>query len=299
MTSYAYRILAVDDSESVRRTLRRIIQREGYEFDAASNGKAALEKMEKWLPDIVLLDVKMPVMNGMETCQLLKADYKYSFIYVIMLTQKAEVEDEIEGLDSGADDYVSKPFHPQTLLARIRRGLRSVKDRQESSLDPLTKLYNRRAFNLFLEQEKAGSIRYGRNLSFIIADLDNFKRVNDTFGHQTGDLVLKETSEIIREKLRASDLPARWGGEELAILLPETDLEGAKSVAESIRQKIESHQYSEVGHVTASLGVATLIDENTDLFAIADKALYQAKEAGRNRVVAAHGDINGNPAARS
>lgn len=279
------KILAVDDSENVRKTLVRILKRENYDVNTASNGQEALENIYKWLPDIVILDVKMPVMDGIEVCRRIKTNHKFSFIYVIMLTMKTDAVNEVEGLDAGADDYIAKPFHPKVLLARVRSGLRVAKEKQNASLDALTGLHNRRVFEMFLNQEKAKSARYGRPLSLIVMDLDHFKKVNDTYGHFTGDSVLKTVAEILKNQTRASDLPARWGGEEMVVLLPETDLDGAKSVAESLRGKIESQEFPDAGRVTASFGVACMSDENSDLFGAADKAMYLAKTSGRNKVV--------------
>jgi diguanylate cyclase (GGDEF)-like protein len=286
------KILVVDDSENILKTLKRILSKEGYEIQTAADGGMAMEKVYSWLPDLVLLDVKMPVMNGIEVCRLIKSNQKYSFIFVIMLTMKTDVEDEVDGFESGADDYIPKPFHPKTLMARVKRGLNMVKEKQDAAFDPLTKLYNRRVFELFLQQEMAAARRYQRPLSLVIMDLDHFKKVNDVFGHQVGDRVLEDVARILRDATRNCDLPARWGGEEMAVLLPETDPNGAKRMAENLRQKIEEHLFPEAGKITASFGVASMSDGEPDLFSLADKALYQAKKTGRNKVVLA---IEGSP----
>ena len=183
---------------------------------------------------------------------------------------------------------MSKPFHPKTLLARVRRGLNLVREKQDASFDSLTKLYNRRVFELFFQQETAAARRYKRPLSLVIMDLDHFKAVNDTYGHQAGDRVLEEVARMLRDQTRNCDLPARWGGEEMAVLLPETDQRGAETMAESLRRKIEAHPFPDVGNITASFGVATMSGVDAELFSLADKALYQAKESGRNKVVLAN-----------
>ncbi len=279
------KILIVDDSERVLRTLRRILAKEDYSVEMAQDGEEALDKVCKWLPDLVLLDVRMPKIDGMEVCRRIKNNHKYSFMYVIMLTIKSGTEDEVAGFDTGADDYVPKPFNPHTLLARVRRGLRMVKEKQDASFDPLTKLYNRRVFELFMDQETAKFRRYQHPLSLVMADLDDFKKINDTFGHKTGDLILQEFANILRRGIREADLPARWGGEEFAVLLPETDIKGAEKLAECLCQTIGMHDFPNVGHLTASFGVAGMTDADHDLVQVADKALYQAKQTGRNKVV--------------
>ncbi|MGE0083376.1 MAG: diguanylate cyclase [Desulfococcaceae bacterium] len=281
------RILVVDDHNKIRTILRRILEKEEYEVEMAATGEEALEKIFSQIPDLVLLDVMMPGMDGLEVCRQVKSNHKYSFIYIILLTAKNTTEDEVAGLDKGADDYISKPFNHQTLLARIRKGIRQVKDKQAAYLDPLTRLYNRRVFELFFQQEKSKCGRYCHPMSLLILDLDHFKQVNDRFGHQAGDIVLKEVADIILENIRGADLAARWGGEELAIILSETEIRGAEILAEKLRKIIADHDFPEVGHVTASLGVACMTKPDDDLFSDADKALYEAKQSGRNRVVAA------------
>lgn len=278
------KILIVDDSERVLKTLQRILAREDYSVEMAQDGEEALDKVCKWLPDLVLLDVKMPKIDGMEVCRRIKNNHKYSFIYVIMLTIKSSTEDEVAGFETGADDYVPKPFNPQILLARVRQGLRMVKKNQDASFDPLTRLYNRRVFELFMNQETAKFRRYQHPLSLIMTDLDNFKKINDAFGHKTGDLILQDFANILRQGIREADLPARWGGEEFAVMLPETDLKGAEKLAECLRQAIELHNFPHVGNITASFGVSGMTDADSDLVHAADKALYQAKQTGRNKV---------------
>ncbi len=280
------RILVVDDHSKIRTILSRILEKENYEVELAANGEEALEKIFNQIPDLVLLDVMMPKMDGLEVCRHVKGNHKYSFIYIILLTAKNTTEDEVTGLDTGADDYISKPFNHKTLLARIRKGLRQVRDKQAAYLDPLTRLYTRRVFELFFQQERSKCDRYCHPLSLLILDLDHFKNVNDSFGHQAGDMVLKEVADIIRANIRGADLASRWGGEEIAIILTETDIRGAEVLAEKLRSIIANHDFPEVGHVTASLGVSCMTKADDDLFAAADKALYEAKQSGRNRVVA-------------
>lgn len=286
MSERPSKILIVDDNTAIQNILRRLLRRGDYWIQTADEGESALVRAMEWLPDLILLDVMMPGIDGLEVCRRLKSNPKYNFIYVILLTARSEAEDEVAGLDIGADDYVSKPFQPETLMARIRKGLRQMSDRMDAAFDPLTGLYNRRSFEAFYRQEVAKSRRYDTPLSLILVDLDHFKRVNDTHGHQAGDQVLAAVGGILRQATRDADLAARWGGEEMALLLPETDGPGAHVVAEKLRERIAAHPFPAVGRVTASFGVATLSESpvDVDLVAEADKALYRAKAAGRNRV---------------
>ena len=198
-----------------------------------------------------------------------------------------ESESKVKGLDLGCDDYVTKPFDPEELVARICRGLRTVEEKRRAITDSLTGLYNRSFFYTCLEMEIGKARRYRHPLSLIMLDLDYFKRVNDTHGHEIGDVVLIELAEILKKNCRQSDIPARWGGEEFVLLLTETDLEGAINRAEKNRQVIASHGFTGAGHMTASFGVAGLSGDGQNLLGQADAALYEAKRAGRNKVAVA------------
>ncbi len=279
------KILIADDNVSIQNILRRLLRRHDYWLQVAEDGEVALAKAMEWLPDVILLDIMMPKLDGLEVCRRLKSNPKYQFVYVIMLTARNEAEDEVAGLDTGADEYIAKPFQPETLMARIRKGLRQMAHRMDAAFDPLTGLYNRRSFEAFYHQEVAKCRRYSAPLSLILVDLDHFKNVNDTYGHQVGDRVLAAVAAILREATREADLAARWGGEEMALLLPETDGQGADVVAEKLREKIAGHAFPEAGQVTASFGVATMNSDAMDLIAAADNALYRAKASGRNRVI--------------
>jgi diguanylate cyclase (GGDEF)-like protein len=284
MTERPAKLLIADDNTSIQNILRRLLRRHDYWVQTAEDGEAALALAMEWLPDLILLDVMMPRLDGLEVCRRLKSNPKYHFIYVIMLTARSDAEDEVAGLDTGADDYIAKPFQPETLMARIRKGLRQMSDRVDAAFDPLTGLYNRRSFEAFYRQEVAKSKRYRAPLSLILVDLDHFKQVNDTHGHQAGDRVLATVAEILQQATREADLASRWGGEEMALLLPETDGRGARVVAEKLRERIAAQPFEDVGRVTASFGVATLEGPYVDLVSEADQALYRAKAAGRNRV---------------
>jgi diguanylate cyclase (GGDEF)-like protein len=274
----------VDDSNMVRKTLRRHLAREDVELDEAVDGQDALGKAATFLPDLMVLDVMMPRLDGIEVARRIKADPKLSHIYIIMLTALREVQDEVKGLDSGADDYITKPFNPESLMARIHRGLRVSREKSAAIRDSLTGLGNRRAFDAALNHELARIRRTGGPVSLIMCDIDHFKKVNDTLGHQTGDLVLKELAEIIKASCRDLDVPARFGGEEFVILLPDTSLEGAALAAERLRAAVEAHVFPGAGHVTVSLGVAQASEHPEELVNQSDQAMYAAKRGGRNRL---------------
>jgi diguanylate cyclase (GGDEF)-like protein len=214
-------------------------------------------------------------------------------IPVIFLTGSERRDDKIRGLDLGAVDYVTKPFDPFELLARVRAALRTkhLQDLlvQHSQIDPLTELANRRALTERLKQEWARTRRAQGRLAFIMGDVDHFKRVNDTHGHHVGDRVLRHVAGAVAESCRTSDLPARYGGEEFAVVVPDQSVEGAERLAERCRREVELVSVDAEGEavrVTASFGVADAADAGSPehLIRLADEALYRAKEAGRNRV---------------
>jgi diguanylate cyclase (GGDEF)-like protein len=279
------RILIVEDNPNTREMLQRHLTKAGYEVFEAENGEVALAQIKRDLPDLVLLDVTMPGMSGFEVCHKLRNTPQSELIYIIMVTAVAGIEQKIHGLDTGANDYVTKPFDIEELLARIRVALCTVSEKRDAVLDPLTKLYNKSFFSAHLAQEVSKAQRYQRRLSLIIGDIDHFKHINDTYGDQVGDAVIVEIGKILRIHCRRSDIPARWGGEEVAVLLPETDLMGGMMLAERIRQTIESYQFEGIEQLTISFGVATLTSDRHELIKRADASLSEAKKSGRNKVV--------------
>jgi diguanylate cyclase (GGDEF)-like protein len=267
-----------------------------------ATGAEAREQLTKTPWDLAILDRKLPDMDGAVLCQELKAIPEFKARYIIMLTGEDEQEDKVEGLDLGADDYITKPFQSAELLARIRAAKRIVDLQQElletnkrlerlSITDGLTRLYNYRYFQDELSRAFEESQRYGRPLSLAIVDLDFFKKINDTYGHAVGDEVLKTVSRIFQDSIRSTDVAARYGGEEFAVMMPETELGDAITFAEKIRELVESTsvttQAGEV-RVTVSIGVASVphakIRAAKELVVAADKALYRAKRGGRNQV---------------
>lgn len=291
-------ILVVDDTPTNIQVLAEAL-RTDYRVRVAGSGKAAFDIIAKLgAPDLILLDVMMPDMDGYEVCRRLKQQPETRNIPVIFVTAKSDVVDEELGLRLGAVDYIIKPFHLPIVMARVRNhiSLKMKTDLLESQamLDGLTSIPNRRRFDEALENEWKRAHRSGLPLSLIMLDIDFFKRYNDNYGHGAGDECLKKVAASLAGAIdRPSDLVARYGGEEFVALLPETEAEGTRNIAEHIRSAVESlglpHQYSDVsGNVTVSVGYACLIPGTeggqTELLRLADEKLYAAKESGRNRV---------------
>lgn len=236
----------------------------------APNGTIALKIINEDKPDLVLLDIMMPDISGYDVCRKLKENDDTKDIPVIFITAMAQTEDLIEGFEVGGTDYVVKPFEEKEVLARIgsQLSLRKIAYEKEelirkldslSRIDPLTKLSNRRDILEKLEYEQAKYERFGKDFSIILGDIDFFKKINDQFGHDAGDCVLKVIADILKSSIRKVDFLARWGGEEFLALLTETNLSGAARVAEKIKITIEKHKYEfdkNPAQVTMSFGVA-------------------------------------------
>ncbi len=292
-------VLLVDDEEVNIYALKIILESRGYRCLTATNGPEALRIASEALPDTVLLDIHMPVMDGYEVCRRLKDDPRTAPIPILFLTARHRDQDEIiRGLDLGANDYVTKPFNADELLARVgvMIRVRTAEDRirHASNTDEMTGLYNRRYMQQRLEEEMHRASRYSLKLTCILLDVDHFKRINDTHGHAAGDFVLKEVAAIMRRHVRRSDLAIRYGGEEFMLILFENDGKGALKVAERLRRDVESHVFEWKGEplrLTISSGVAVFpgagVTTPDELIARADAALYKAKTAGRNMVVSA------------
>lgn len=290
------RVLVVDDSESIRTLLTTHLTLAEYDVTEATDGREGLEILARDPPpDVVILDWMMPEMEGPEIARRIRASGN-EVSYVIMLTAKTATKDQIIGLRTGVDLYLTKPFEPEVLMVQVSLGVEQSQRRREAESnkrlalhDKLTGLGNRRAFDEALVSEASRAQRAGQPLTLVMVDLDHFKAVNDTYGHQVGDAVLADLGKIIRQVCRKSDRPFRYGGEEFAILLPETGREGGLALAEKLRHAVEAHEFDQVGHKSASLGVALLgpTEEETACVARADAALYQSKKNGRNRVTMA------------
>lgn len=303
MSEKGFTVLIVDDDASIRRLVTHFLKKDGYEVVETTTAAEARNLLGtiKW--DLAVLDRRLPDADGAVLAKEIRSDSAFQAAnYIIMLTAETDQAHKIEGLDLGADDYVSKPFQYGELLARVRAGKRIVDLQKQlieankkleilSVTDGLTQLFNHRHFQDELARAFENSTRYERPLSLAIIDLDFFKKVNDTYGHATGDVVLKHVSAIFKESSRTSDVAARYGGEEFAVMMPETTLEDAISFAEKIRTRIEAEPVpTDQGPVpvTVSIGVSTVphprIQHPKQLIEDADKSLYRAKKNGRNQV---------------
>jgi diguanylate cyclase (GGDEF)-like protein len=306
------RILVVDDVPDNVEILDARLSSRGYAVVTAATGEEALERVKEEPPHLILLDVMMPGLDGHQVARRIKDDEKLPFIPIILVTALNEAEDVVQGLESGADDYISKPYNFRELEARVRAMLRikflqdelDLKNRELelankrlkklSITDGLTELFNHRHVHQLLHDEFERSLRMGEPVAVAMMDLDRFKQVNDTYGHPTGDVILYETAQIIKQTAREIDMPGRYGGEEFIAILPGTEEEAAAHFAERVRHAVESHVFRDGAtevRMTVSCGVASFpcdgIDAPEALLKAADEALYQAKHGGRNQVVRA------------
>ena len=294
-------ILIADDSLVVRAIVRSGLEEEGYLVIEADDGPSALARCRASRPDVVLLDVEMPGLDGYQVLRALKADADLKDTPVVFLTGRTSMDDIVAGLRGGAHDYLKKPFEPAELLARVGSAVH-VKQLQDqlwqrnaeldlmSRTDSLTGLYNRWHLDDVIALESSTARRHSDELSVVLFDIDHFKNVNDTYGHPAGDLVLVEFARRLSDQLRAGDIAGRWGGEEFLLVLPRTDTAGAISVAERVRVSTADTPVT-AGEknisITVSGGCATAGNlEHGALIALADARLYHAKESGRNRIVA-------------
>ena len=283
-------ILLIDDCPSIQMLVTSALTSEDVNVTAASDGEAGLRAAIRAKPDLILLDVQMPGMSGIEVCELLKVLAETSQIPVIFLSAAASPNERVVGLESGASDYIVKPFHPAELQARVRiaLGYRTLLERESKRAmrDGLTGLWNRAYLNERLASEFEACTRHQRDLSAIMIDLDHFKSLNDRFGHAGGDEALRSVGKILKDVCRREDVACRYGGEEFAILCPDVTMVGAATLAERLREKIETtivHCGNDPIRITASFGVAGF-SQGIGLLEAADGALYAAKKSGRNRV---------------
>jgi diguanylate cyclase (GGDEF)-like protein len=292
-------VLVADDSAVVRKVLRDRLGEQGWTVREAADGAEALEICREAPPEVVLLDIEMPRLNGYQVLAALKGEPTLEDVPVIFLTARSGGQHVADGLRRGAHDYLRKPFETEELVARVlvarrTRALRDELRRHNAELerlattDPLTCLFNRRFMADQLDALVGRATRHGAALSTLLIDVDDFKAVNDTHGHATGDAVLREVAARIRARLRREDVCGRWGGEEFLVLLPDTAGDRAAIVAESLRAFVASKPIpagaAEV-RVKISAGVAEWSGESADeLLRRADAALYEAKAAGRDTV---------------
>ncbi len=304
------RILIVDDHDDNVELLRARLESWGYVAEDARDGEEALRKIEESPPDLVLLDVMMPRIDGMEVARRVKGNPKLPFIPIIMQTALDSTENKIEGLEAGADDYITKPIDFAELKARMRSMLRikrlqneleererelleaNVLLRHISQTDALTGLDNRRNLEMRIQEMFEHAKRLTEPFACVMGDLDRFKSVHDTYGHQAGDAVLKQMAKILKQEAREIDRTGRYGGEEFMVLCPGTILEAGATFAERMRKAVAAHTFTFEGGTlrrSMSFGVAAWphprINNCEELVRAADDALYVAKETGRNRVV--------------
>jgi diguanylate cyclase (GGDEF)-like protein len=291
------KVLIVDDAKFSVTLLSFDLEKAGFDFKAAYDGPEALDMLKTEEIDIVLLDVHMPTMSGLEVLEEIKQNPTTATIPVIMLSASENENEIVNALDLGADDYVTKPYISKVLLARMRTALR-LKDKNAelermASTDFLTGLTNRRLFKTLTLAQIEKNKRDGGPMSLAMIDIDHFKMVNDNHGHDAGDLVLIAISNLLRKHFRGYDVVARIGGEEFAIMMPDTPITDAEIALERLRQKIEETTISLPNQdvaikITVSIGVTWARHGRKDydeLLSLADQSLYKAKNAGRNRVV--------------
>lgn len=301
-------VLLVEDNKVQASIIREFLEKNGYDVMLAEDGMSAFKAAKTERVDIILLDRILPDIEGTDICRWLKLDQVTRGIPIIMLTGKDSITDKVVGLEAGADDYLPKPFDENELNARIYAQLRTKSQQDElkqknhqledmltrvetlAISDSLTGLFNRRRFEFVLSNEFKRAARYKISLSCLMIDIDHFKKVNDALGHQAGDTVLREISQVIEKCIRDVDIVARWGGEEFVVLSPNTSTENAKVVAVRILNAVAGHTFTgfEERKITVSIGIAGLPDPSLDtqekLVHAADLAMYEAKKKGRNRV---------------
>ncbi len=309
-----YSVLVVDDDPAVRLMIRSYLELEGFRTLEASNGDEALAEAFANAPQAIVLDIMMPGLDGYAVCKKLRENPKTNRSVIIFVSVLDKVNSKVQGLQTGADDFITKPFDPSELLARLQAHLRRMAIQQEkekmlerlaeklafmnkrlqeeAATDSLTGLYNRRYLWKRFGEEHQRAKRFNHPLSFILIDLDRFKTINDRYGHPAGDKALKEVGKLLKNHLRGIDLAARYGGEEFALFLPETSLQNASFVAERLRLACHALKIAPIpqGKLTFSAGVATFPIHGVtpqELYEKADQALYAAKAQGRNCVVTA------------
>jgi len=298
-------LLLIDDSPMIHRVLGFRLKKEGLEFIAAFGGAEGLEIAQRQTPSLILLDLNMPEMDGFQVLRALKDDPRTIAIPVIVLSGATEAAEKVRAFDLGAMDYVCKPFDVHELRARISSALRIHRLMEmlsrRAQIDGLTGLWNRAHFNDRMASELSSRARSGGDLALAMCDLDRFKSLNDTFGHPAGDTVLEGFAGVLNAELRSYDIACRYGGEEFAIILPDTTSEQALAVCERVRMALEGRRWGNYPAVraTASFGLTSSgmrgASDAAAWVSAADSAMYQSKQHGRNRVTLYHEGEEGKP----
>jgi two-component system chemotaxis response regulator CheY len=296
------KILIAEDELLFRRMVKKYLLDAGYDVVEAEDGLSAWELFQRDPFQMVITDWLMPGMNGPELIQKIRSSGKKNYTYIIMLTAMDDKDNVVLGLESGADEYLTKPFNSRELVARVASGMRILKLEEQlmqahqqmeilAMHDGLTGLLNRRAIQEYAESEFNMTRRKERALSVILLDIDYFKKVNDQFGHKEGDHALQQAAKVLKDGLRSYDRVGRWGGEEFILVLPDTRLKDAALVAERLRSRMAETsiplENGESFSIHISLGVSCNLGWDSSLSELidaADQALYKAKETGRNRV---------------
>jgi two-component system, cell cycle response regulator len=298
-----YSVLVVDDSPVYRKLVEQVLRHDPYELLFAANGEEALKLFSERGPSIVLTDWMMPDFSGPELCQRIRSDITRPYTYIILMTSSTEKDNVVKGLAAGADDYLTKPFDPGEMLARMGVGRRIIDLNRELSeksrrleeaarTDPLTELPNRRAIEEWACKQLRGAARHGFPLWVALGDIDNFKRINDSFGHDAGDIVLKTFAHVLKKNTRSSDICGRLGGDEFLLVISHVDSAYVELTIDRFRGQFAELSFPLQGqsvNVTASFGVAGWLGKDnspdfTLLVRKADQMLYEAKRAGRNCV---------------
>ena len=303
------KVLIVDDDPHMSELMTVVLQTEGiYDLKVVESGEATLKTIGDWKPDLVLLDINMPGISGLEILSLVRRHEDH--MGIILVSGNSDTEDVIEGLDSGADDYICKPFNPHELVARVRTQLRvkNLTDQLSKAnkklealveMDELTGLYNMRSMYQHLDLEISRSRRLKTGVCVAMMDMDHFKRVNDDHSHLFGSFVLQQVGKIIKGSVRDVDYGARYGGDEFMMVLSATNYTGSQAFCDRIRRKIETYEFNNEDHkinLTASVGFAIYLPgefgaenlSSKEVLKWADRALYNSKEKGRNRVEGIH-----------
>ena len=304
----SYEVLVVDDSPVYRKLIQQILCGHQFSLSFASNGSEAIRLYKEKSPNIVVTDWVMPDFSGLELCQHIRADKSSAYTYIVLMTSNTEKDGVVRGLEAGADDYLVKPFDSDEMLARIGVGRRiidlhrqlekkSAQLEEVARTDSLTGLPNRRAISEWASKQLKGASRHGFPLWVVLGDLDSFKEINDTYGHEAGDIVLRTFADLLKKQIRASDMCGRLGGDEFLIVVSHVGAENIELVMNRFREMFRTLSFPFAGqsvNISATFGIAgsqggSLMDFDT-LVRKADEMLYEAKRAGRNCVCLAKMD---------